>query len=233
MIGLLNAYHFDETPGNYQEKYEPMIMHYLQTVMPQRTIRTYLVAQNRFPSSLDECDGYIITGSPAGTYDDHEWIQTLIKFIKRCHKEKKKLVGICFGHQLIAHALGGSSENANKGWGIGVRTFDIKNYKSWMEPHIDHQCSLIFSHQDHVMSLPPEAELLGTDDFCEFQLYSVGEHIFSMQGHPEFSREYAQERYFTRKAWIEDEVYHRGIKSLEKKTDEHLVGKWLERFFRE
>lgn len=232
MIGILDAYHFDTTPGNYQEKYIPMMMDYLKQVMPNETFEHYRVAINQFPKDIYECDGYIITGSPASCYDDLDWVKELIKFVQELHANKKKLLGICFGHQLIAHALGGEVVNSDKGWGIGVRSFDMLKYVSWMRPTLDsNKCSLLFSHQDQVTKLPRGGVQLGTDSFCEHQIYSIDNHIFCVQGHPEFTTEYAEERYSTRIDRIGQDVYNQGIDSLQKKTDHLVFGQWMKAFF--
>ncbi len=231
MIGLLNAYHFDTTPGSYQEKYEPIFLDYLKKILPDHEIKTYQVAQNEFPKSTNECEGWIVSGSPASAYDNDEWINRLMEFIQDCHKAKTKLVGICFGHQIIAQALGGKVENSKKGWGIGVRDFKIDQTTTWMTPELNKNCALLFSHQDQVMKLPEGATLLGGDDFCRIQMYSIGNHIFSLQGHPEFTREYAKERYDTRIEKLGEDCYTKGVASLNNKTDELIVGKWIQHFF--
>lgn len=232
MIGVLDAYHFDTTPGNYQEQYMPMMMDYLKTIMPDQQFKTYCVAQNIFPDHIDECEGYIITGSPASCYDDLDWIKKLIELIKEIDTKKKKLLGICFGHQIIAHALGGEVVNSDKGWGIGVRTFDILSYNKWMTPNLkDNKCALLFSHQDQVTKLPPGGVNLASDPFCEFQVYLVGDHIFSVQGHPEFTTEYSEQRYSTRIDRIGKDVYEKGIESLKIPTDHLAFGMWIKNFF--
>jgi GMP synthase-like glutamine amidotransferase len=231
MIGFLNAYHFDQTPGSYQEKYAPIFLKYLQKIMPQETIRTYEVAQGLLPQNVNECKAWIIGGSPASAYDHDKWILDLEKFTLLCHENKKKVLGICFGHQLIAKAIGGKVENSDKGWGVGVREFSISPKVTWMEEPKLETCSLLFSHQDQVLELPKEATILGQDDFCKIQMYSVGEHIFSIQGHPEFTIDYAKERYDSRKDKITSTVYEKAISSLSVPTDEVVIGQWIANFF--
>jgi len=232
MIGLLNAYHFDTSAGSYQNKYEPIFIEYLEKVLHQREIKTYQVAQNEFPKSVDECHSWIITGSPASAYEDEQWIHNLSQFIRDCHAKKIKMLGICFGHQLIAHALGGEVVNSDKGWGVGVRDFDVSHTKHWMTPALEEKCSLLFSHQDQVQTLPEGAISLGGDDFCEFQMYSIDEHVFSIQGHPEFTRDYAKERYDTRIERLGEDCHKEAITSLKKETDELTVGKWITNFLK-
>jgi GMP synthase-like glutamine amidotransferase len=99
-----------------------------------------------------------------------------------------------------------------------------------MKPELK-ECSLIFSHQDQVMLLPKEAELLASDSFCPNQMYSVGENIFCLQGHPEFTRDFAKERLDTRFKLIGEEKYAAAVASLKQKTDSAEVGNWIRNFF--
>lgn len=229
VIGILNAYHFDMTPGSYQEKYEPMILDYFNNIMPDSQFKTFQVAQNKFPTSTDECDAWIITGSPASAYDNEHWVKRLIEFTKDCHSKKSRVLGICFGHQLIAKALGGKVENSDKGWGIGVRSFDIIQKAPWMHGE-DQNCSILFSHQDQVTELPPGAINLGTEPFCPIQMFSIGDHIFSLQGHPEFTKEYAKERYSTRKEAIGLGVYLEAMESMDDEISEIALATWIKEF---
>lgn len=232
MIGILNAYHFDITPGNYQEEYFPMLEKYLKKAFPQEEIKNYLVAQGEFPKDVCECRAWIITGSACSCYDDLPWIKELASFIKDCHAQKVKLLGICFGHQLMAHTLGGKVEKSPKGWGIGVRTFDVLEYENFMNSRLqDNKCSLIFSHQDQVIELPKGAKQLGTDSFCENQMYSIGDHIFCLQGHPEFSKIFAVNRYESRKDSIGESAVDTALSSMNNPTDEDIILEWFKSFF--
>lgn len=231
MIGILNAYILDMDPGSYQKEYSNIALEYFRSIFPDEKLKTYLVAQNQLPKSINECDGWIITGSPASAYEDKVWIKNLIKFAQDSHFHKKKLLGICFGHQLIAHALGGEIINFDQGWGVGIREFEVLKNTTWMKPALSKDCSMIFSHQDQVIKLPLNAEHLATDPFCKFQMYSIDNHIFSMQGHPEFTREYAKQRYDTRVDKIGEGKYQEAIHSLAEKTHELVVGDWIKNFF--
>lgn len=230
MIGLLNAYHFDATPGNYQEMYQPIFLDYLKKVLPEKEIKTYAVAQGELPKDIHECDSWIITGSPASVYEEEMWIKNLIEFVKECHQNKVKMLGICFGHQLLAKALGGEVVKSDKGWGFGVKKFKIKESKEWMTPPITNDCSLLFFHQDQVTKLPKGAKHLAGNEFCPFQMYSIGDHVFSIQGHPEFTRDYTKFRVDNQKANVPGAVYTAAIDSLEAETDELIVGEWINNF---
>jgi GMP synthase-like glutamine amidotransferase len=229
VIGILNAYHFDMTPGSYQEKYEPMILDYFTSIMPENKFIVYQVAQNQFPTTTDECDAWVITGSPASAYDNEIWVTNLIQFTKDLHSKKSRILGICFGHQLIAKALGGKVENSKKGWGIGVRSFDIIQKTSWMHGE-DQNCAVLFSHQDQVTELPPGGINLGSEPFCPIQMYSIEDHVFSLQGHPEFTKDYAKERYSTRKKTIGLGVYLEAMESMDDEISDKTLASWIKEF---
>jgi GMP synthase-like glutamine amidotransferase len=231
MIGILNAYHFDPTPGNYQEEYSALIEDFTRKIFPGEQIKNFKVAQNQWPKSIDECDVWLITGSPKAAYDPDPWIADLKKFIVDLDAHKKKLVGICFGHQVISAALGGKVIQSPKGWGVGVREFKIVQPQTWMTPALI-QVSLLFSHQDQVVGLPTGAKLLAEDSFCQFQMYQLGQHILTLQGHPEFSVAFAKSRLQSRKDKMPLEVYQKALDSFENHKDDQVLAEWIRNFCR-
>jgi GMP synthase-like glutamine amidotransferase len=229
MIGILNAYHFDPTPGNYQEEYSTLIMEFSRRVFPDKLVKDYKVAQGEWPQSIDECEVWLITGSPKAAYDPDPWIEELKKFVVRLDAHKKKLIGICFGHQVISAALGGEVIQSPKGWGVGVREFEITQQQKWMKPPLQ-QVSLLFSHQDQVVALPKGAKLLAQDGFCEFQMYQLADHILTLQGHPEFSVSFAKSRLESRKEKVAPEVYQKAMDSFESPKDDKVIAEWIRNF---
>jgi len=192
-------------------------------------IKSFKVAQGHWPQSIDECAAWVITGSPKSCYDSDPWIQQLIEFTQSSYKSKKKLLGLCFGHQLIAKALGGNVEKSNKGWGVGIREFNILKNNDWMSPPLK-SCSLLFSHQDQVIALPPDSTLLARDEFCPHQMFCISDHIFCIQGHPEFTNAYARQRLDSRRQIIGERAYQQAIESLTKNSDAHIVWQWINQF---
>ncbi|MFQ5419816.1 MAG: GMP synthase, partial [Anaerolineae bacterium] len=153
------------------------------------TYQAYEITRGEMPRDLDECDAYLITGSLQGVYDSDPWIADLSRFIRAAYQAGKKLVGICFGHQIIAHALGGRAEKSAKGWGLGQRQFALTAVKAWMTPGMS-SCGLYFAHQDQVVKLPPGAERLGGDEFCPNTMFTIGDQVLGIQGHPEFTSDF-------------------------------------------
>ncbi|GAB2649424.1 type 1 glutamine amidotransferase [Vibrio panuliri] len=132
------------------------------------------------PQDVNECDVYMTTGSRHSVNDDLPWIPPLLNFIKLLDISKKKLVGICFGHQLIAKSLGGYVTKASQGWGVGVMTHWLFELPSGVNVEIKSpmSISLVVSHEDQVVSLPPQAKVLAGSNFCPFYMIQFGEHFF-------------------------------------------------------
>jgi GMP synthase-like glutamine amidotransferase len=191
---------------------------------------TYAVydAQNgRLPAQIDACDAYLITGSLNGAYDEQPWIAALKSFIRQCHAAEKKMVGICFGHQILAHALGGRTEKSANGWGLGLKSFEIVGEKPWMNGGPDH-CSLYFSHQDQVVELPPGAERLGSSAFCENALFTLDDHVLGIQGHPEFTKDIMHDLLSRPKETASPELMDRARRSLHTgRPDNDLFAHWI------
>ncbi len=190
----------------------------------------YHVAGGDFPASPDECDAYLITGSPKGVYDEETWIPRLAAFVRQAHRRKKKLVGICFGHQMLAHALGGRAQKSEKGLGIGLRSFEISNNKPWMNGSPD-SCSLYFAHQDQVVQLPAGAELLGGDAFCPNTAFAIDGLALGIQGHPEFTPEMMRSLFAGMDGATDPQVLETAVRSLEQgEPDNRLVAGWIINF---
>lgn len=182
-LGILDAvYNKDIIDGEREaEKFVKL----LQMADAPFDYEFFHVAEGEFPSSPTACDAYLVTGSPQGVYDTDGWLPPLADFIRQSYAEGRKLVGICFGHQMIANSLGGVARKSEKGWGIGLRPFHIHTAKPWMAPNLD-TCTLNFIHQDQVITLPEGAELLAGNDHCHNAMFSMGSQVFAMQGHPEY-----------------------------------------------
>ncbi len=147
--------------------------------------QVYAITDGEFPQSVDECDAYLITGSIQGVYDSDEWITPLQQFIRNCFDAQQKMVGICFGHQVLAHTLGGEARKSEKGWGLGLRPFQIEQHKPWMTPQIS-TSQLNFIHQDQVITLPEGAERLASNDHCQNAMFVINDRVLGIQPHPEY-----------------------------------------------
>ena len=122
-------------------------------------------------------DGFIITGSKSSAYDDKQWIRDLEALIQKLHARRKKMVGIYFGHQIIAKALGGVVSKSDKGWGVGIHTYELN--KAPFDGAQSGQLKLVVSHQDQVHELPPGARNIVSNAHCENAGFVIGDHIFT------------------------------------------------------
>ncbi len=192
----------------------------------------YDVERGEFPPSMDACDAYLITGSRWGVYDEHGWIPRLEQYVRELHAAGRPLIGICFGHQLIARALGGQAAKSPKGWGVGIETVNVHADAPWMSPPLD-DLSLIVSHQDQVTDLPPGAEVLAGNEFCPYAVLAIDGRILTFQGHPEFAREFSRELIEMRREMLGPELAQSGLDSLRRETHEKHAASWIVKFLRE
>lgn len=144
----------------------------------------YDVTIQEYPENYDIYDGFIITGSKATAFDDLGWIIKLKAEIKRLYKHNRKIIGICFGHQILAQALGGRVERGPKGFAVGVRNVEVLIKKPWMNPFHNY-LSLLFYHQDMIVELPKDAELISTIDYCKARMFCINNHILGIQAYHE------------------------------------------------
>ena len=230
-LGILNAIPPAAGVVNWNGTPVDAYIRFFERVRPSFEYAAYALTEGHFPDSPGECDAYVITGSPRGAYDDDEWIAALIQFIGEAYRQGRKLVGICFGHQVLAQALGGHVEKSEKGWGFGLKRFHIFKRKAWMDDGPDH-CDLYFAHQDQVLRPPPEAELLGGNDFCPIALYTLNDRVLGIQGHPEFTASIMQDLLPLMKEGMEAEGYETAVRSLQNGTapEGQRVAQWIVNF---
>ena len=168
---------------------------------------------NQYPESFDAYGAVVLTGSKADSFSDEPWIVELRARVTTLLEQKKKLLGICFGHQLIAICLGAKVGRAPQGWGVGRMSYDWHAADLPLAPE-DKKMSLLVSHRDQVLELPENAVLLASNAHCPVAGYAVGEEVFCVQGHPEFVEEYSAFLMGKRREILGEELYVAGVNSL-------------------
>ncbi|PKU68343.1 gamma-glutamyl peptidase 3-like [Dendrobium catenatum] len=152
----------------------------------------YRVARGEFPADgdVESYDGFVISGSCSDAHGDEDWIKKLIEFVRRLNARKKKLLGVCFGHQIIGRALGGNTGRAFKGWDIGVTPLHLSSSlnKFFSPLDVPPQLSVIECHRDEVLELPPFVEVLARSEKTGIEMFKCDDHIMGIQGHPEYTK---------------------------------------------
>jgi len=170
----------------------------------------------------------LITGSSAGVYDKLDWIAPLEGFVRRAYASQIPMVGVCFGHQLIAQALGGTVRKSDKGWGIGRHVYEVVPGNGVIEGK---QLAIAASHQDQVIEPPPGARTILSSDFTEHAglLYGNGTAL-SVQPHPEFDTGYAHVCCELREGRAPDALVAAAKMSLTEPMDNARLGHAMARF---
>jgi GMP synthase-like glutamine amidotransferase len=214
-------------------EYPDMFVDLLGRADPSLDFVVYDAEAGQLPADIDEVDAYLITGSKSSVYDDKSWIAPLEDFIRQLHARRKKLVGICFGHQLIAQALGGKTEKSSKGWGVGLHSHRFNQIPDWHDGDAA-DLNILVSHQDQVVKTADGSVVLAGSEFCENAVCQIGDHILSFQGHPEFVPAYSREIMEFRREMIGEQAYSTGMASLEAEHQgEHegdRVARWVLKF---
>lgn len=232
-IGLLEADHVAERYRAIDGDYADMFAAMVARADPSVELVVYDARHGELPARPDECEGWLCTGSSASVYDDEPWIEALAGFLRAVHEVRWPFVGICFGHQLVAHALGGRTERATVGWGAGALPMDVTGAEAWMgrEQGLA-TATLLYSHQDQVTALPPGGRVLATAAHCPVAMLAVDDHIVGIQAHPEFTADYMRALLVDRVDRIGEAGTAAALASLEQPTDEGAVAGWLLAFLR-
>lgn len=180
-IGILVTGHVAEALQGTHGEYDRVFARWLDG--HGFTFRGWFVVDGQFPDGPGDADGWLITGSRHGTYEDHDWIAPLEALIRDIIASGRPLVGICFGHQIIAQALGGRVEKVARGWSVGRTTYDTATGPLTLDAW----------HQDQIVALPEGARVLAESDFCPHAALAYGDRVLSYQAHPEFSADYTRD----------------------------------------
>ncbi|MEO0761494.1 MAG: type 1 glutamine amidotransferase, partial [Pseudomonadota bacterium] len=156
---------------------------------PEFRYRYYMTLEGELPAAPTECDAWLVTGSRHGVYDPLPWIEPLKDFLRATRAAGRPIIGICFGHQVVAEAFGGRATKFDGGWGLGRQDYAVAARPGWMAD-APASLGLYAVHQDQVVALPEDATLLATNEHCAHAMVAYGDaetpDAVTVQPHPEF-----------------------------------------------
>lgn len=216
-VGLLVCDHVRDRhvgiAGDYDDHFRALFSGH-----PEVDLVVYDVVGGVMPSAPSECDAWITTGSRHSVNEDLQWIRDLEAFVREVARAGVPFVGICFGHQVLAKALGGSVVKSDRGWGVGIQNVEMA------EGSFD----VMNMHQDQVDQLPTGAEVLGWNQHCPVSVMSVGSTMLGIQGHPEMPKGYIRTLLEERRGeLIPEETADLGLESLGREADSVLLADWI------
>ena len=228
-LAILDCEHVTETINGFGE-FGDMMVDSFNSIGFKPDFEIFDCKRGDLPGSVKDFDGYVIMGSYSGAYDKDLWIYDLGNFIKdTVENSEGKIVGICFGHQMIGQSLGGKVEKADYGWGIGCHALHLEQKKFPVQ--LPGRLNLLFSHGDQITTLPDGAKVIGSADHCPFAMISLENRILGLQAHPEFSVEFLRKLIHKHTPHFGVETARKAIESLNTQPDSkamlHIIQDFL------
>lgn len=216
--------------GGFADWFPPL----LNPVDPNLEFRNWTVIDGELPDAPDLCDAWLLTGSPASAYQGEPWQAALTQFVVEARRHRP-IVGICYGHQHLHAALGGTVEKAPQ-WGVGIKAYAIKRKPSWLDansaaPDLD-RLRLIALHQDQVTVPAPGTQVLASSPDCAFAVTTIGPNILTFQPHPEMTPAQVTEIFDLHRRDMGDALWEQAQASLATPRDDNLAARWIVDFIR-
>lgn len=199
---------------------------FLRRAEPSLEFQVYRAHRGHLPDGPEDCDAWLVTGSPHSVYEHHAWQAGLAGFLLRAARQAP-VVGICYGHQLLHEALGGRVEKSPLGWGIGVQRYHLHETPAWAPEGPRDAFDLIALHQDQVTRPAPGTQVLGGNDFCPVAISTIGDNVFTIQAHPEMTRVLARDIYEDQRERQGEEPTRRALHSLQGPIDDGPAARWI------
>jgi GMP synthase-like glutamine amidotransferase len=228
-VCILENDDIDPSIASTYQGYGAMFVRLFQDVGADWEFDIFHTPLGQYPGSFDDYGAVVLTGSKADSFSEVPWVVELRHRVSLLLEQNKKLLGICFGHQLIALCLGAKVERAPQGWGVGRMCYDWHASDLPLAPE-DGRLALLVSHQDQVMELPQNAVLLASNAHCPVAGYAIGEEVFCVQGHPEFVEDYSAFLLNRRRERLGEDLYCAGTESLKHGHDGLQVARMMVAF---
>ena len=230
-LGLLVCDHvlpaFRDVAGDYSDFFRRFFQ-----AQPEIELVEFDLTAEEFPGDLDWCDAWITTGSRLSVYEDVPWVVEFAELVRRLDRDRRKLVGVCFGAQMIAQALGGEVARAPSGWQVGLKQVTLTAARPWMVPAVE-RFGILHSNADQVLVPPDGAVILGSSETVPVSVLAVDDHFVGFQGHPEFVPAYSAALMEARRGTvIPAEVVDEGLATLDAEPDTRLLAEWIANFIR-
>jgi len=227
-VCILDNDHLDPAVADNYVSYGAMTEKMFAAAGVRWQFERFDTVQGRYPESFDAYDVVLLTGSKADSFSDEPWVRTLREHVTGLLRQRKKLLGICFGHQLIAYCLGAQVGRSPNGWGMGRMAYE------WTGPAplkaSSATLNLLASHQDQVLTLPVGATLQARSDFCPIAAYSIDDTVFCVQPHPEFVEAYSAYLLEKRREKVGEERYATARSELSLPHDGLELARFMQRF---
>lgn len=196
------------------------------------TYETIAVSDGEPCPNPADLEAIVITGSPAGVYDDLPWLEPLREFIRGAYSARTPMLGVCFGHQIMADALGGDVQKSEKGWGLGRHTYQVLQRPLFMQA-APAALSLACSHQDQIIVRPGDADVILASEFApNAGLFYRNGRALSLQPHPEFLDHYTIALAELRRGTVADEVVDKALASIAKPSNSSDVAEYIGQFLK-
>lgn len=193
------------------------------------------VREGIFPDNAEQCDAWVITGSKFNVYQNTPWMLRLKSLILNISSSGRPMVGICFGHQIIAAAFGGVVDKYPGGWGVGLHAYDLTKSSDFIQGAPD-SFAISAMHQDQVLELPKNAKVFAESEFCQYAGLIYDNQIMTFQAHPEFNLDYEDELIDLRKGEVipldVSEVGLAQVRQPGAATDSVMIAHWMADFLR-
>lgn len=184
---------------------------------------TYKVLDGQLPASVRDAEGWLITGSKFGVYEGHDWIPPLEAFLREAFAAGVPIIGVCFGHQVLAQALGGKVEKFAGGWAVGPTAYEGTDGSS---------DQIMAWHQDQVTELPEGAEVIGSNNFCEYAMLAYGDKALTIQPHPEFTAEFMADLLEARRDVLPEHIAENAAARIDEPLTSRGYADRFEEFFK-